>query len=142
MTYNCFKPWNPAKLAFMNTCCEYSLKLPLNIIIIIIIGFAINVQVQGQHPHRWGPLPGSRLAARMVPGMSIMRIDGRELPLSAIPLCQLLPCHLGPPRPTLSISLCFKGCLNYIIGDFHMSVPMEPSLLQNEVQSLNAQPSK
>ena len=24
-----------------------------------------------------------------------MRVDGRELPLSAIPLCQLFPCHLG-----------------------------------------------
>ena len=30
-----------------------------------------------------------------------MRVDSRELPLSAIPLCQLLPCHFGPPRPTL-----------------------------------------
>ena len=34
-----------------------------------------------------------------------MRVDGWELPLSAIPLCQLFPCHLGPPRPTLSINL-------------------------------------
>ena len=41
-----------------------------------------------------------------------MRIDSRELPLSAIPLCQLLPCHFGPPRPTLSINLYFKGCLD------------------------------
>ena len=40
-----------------------------------------------------------------------MRVDGRELPLSAIPLCQLFPCHLGPPRPTLSINLYVKGCL-------------------------------
>ena len=32
------------------------------------------------------------------PGMSIMRVDSQELQLSAIPLCQLLPCHLGPPR--------------------------------------------
>ena len=45
-------------------------------------------------------------------GMSIMRVDGRELPLSAIPLCQLFPCHLGPPRPTLSINLYVKGCLD------------------------------
>ena len=34
-----------------------------------------------------------------------MRVDSQELPLSAIPLCQLLPCHFGPPRPTLSINL-------------------------------------
>ena len=33
-----------------------------------------------------------------------MRVDSQELPLSAIPLCQLLPCHLGPPRPLLSRS--------------------------------------
>ena len=38
-----------------------------------------------------------------------MRVDSREFPLSAIPLCQLLPCHLGPPRPKLSINLSIKG---------------------------------
>ena len=32
------------------------------------------------------------------PGMSIMMVVSRELPLSATPLCQLLPCHLEPPR--------------------------------------------
>ena len=64
-----------------------------------------------------------------------MRVDGRELPLSAIPLCQLFPCHLGPPRPKLSINLYVKGCT---IGAFHMSIPSESSLLQNEVQILNA----
>ena len=31
-----------------------------------------------------------------------MRVDSWELPLSAILLCQLLPCHPGPPRPMLS----------------------------------------
>ena len=67
-----------------------------------------------------------------------MRVDNRELPLSAIPLCQLLPCHLGPPRPTLSINLYVKGCLDCTIGAFHMSIPSESSLLQNEVQILNA----
>ena len=52
-----------------------------------------------------------------------MRVDSRELPLSAIPLCQLLPCHFGPPRPTLSINLYVKGCLDCTIGAFHMSIP-------------------
>ena len=45
------------------------------------------------------------------PGVSIMRVDSWELPLSAIPLYQLLPSHLGPPRPTLSINLYVKNCL-------------------------------
>ena len=67
--------------------------------------------------------------------MSVMRADSRELPLSTIPLCQLLPCHFGPPRPTLSINLYVKGCLDSTIGAFHMSIPSESSLLQNEVRS-------
>ena len=66
-----------------------------------------------------------------------MRVDSQELPLSAIPLCQLLPCHLGPPRPTLSINLYVKGCLDCTIG---ASIPSKPSLLQNEVQILNTKP--
>ena len=58
-----------------------------------------------------------------------MRVDGQELPLSAFPLCQLFPCHLGPPRPMLSINLYVKGCLDCTIGAFHMSIPLESSLL-------------
>ena len=50
------------------------------------------------------------------PGVSIMRVDSRELSLSTIPLCQLLPCHLGPPRSTLSINLYVPGCLDCTIG--------------------------
>ena len=49
-----------------------------------------------------------------------MRVDSRELPLSAIPLCQLLSCHLGPPRPTLSINLYVKGCLDCTTGALHV----------------------
>ena len=52
-----------------------------------------------------------------------MRVDSRELPLSAIPLCQLLPCHLRLPRPTLSLNLYVKGCFDCTIGAFHMSIP-------------------
>ena len=64
----------------------------------IIMGFLINVQVQGQHPHQWTPLPDSWLAASMAdltPDLQVRLswVDSRELPVSAIPLCQLLPCH-------------------------------------------------
>ena len=52
--------------------------------------------------------------------MSIIRVDSPELPLSVIPLCHLLLCHLGPPRPMLSINLYGKGSL-CTIGAFHMS---------------------
>ena len=58
-----------------------------------------------------------------------MRVDGRKLPLSTVPLYQLFPCHLGPPRPTLSINLYVKGCLDCTIGAFHMSIPSESSLI-------------
>ena len=51
-------------------------------------------------------LPGPRFP------LSIMRVNSGELPLSAIPLCQLLPSLLGPPRPTLSINLYIKSCLD------------------------------
>ena len=51
----------------------------------------------------------------------------------AIPLCQLFPCHLGPPRPSLSINLYVKGRLDCTTGAVHMSIPVEPSLLQNKV---------
>ena len=76
------------------------------------------------------------------PGMSIMRVYIQELPLSAVTLCQLLPCYLGPPRPMLSINLYVTGYLDCTIGAFHMSIPVEPSLLQNEIQIPNAKPRK
>ena len=109
----------------------------------IIIRFLINMQVQGQHPHQCAPFQIAGLlhawqSSHQISSMSIMRVDSRELPLSAIPLCQLLPCHLGPPRPMLSIHLYVKSCLDCTIGAFHMSIPSESSLLQNEVQILNA----
>ena len=66
-----------------------------------------------------------------------MRVDSWELPLSAIPLCQLLPSHLGPPRPTLTINPYVKGCLDCTVWAFHMSIPAEPSLSQYEVQVFN-----
>ena len=44
---------------------------------------------------------------------------------------------LQPPRPTLSINLYVKGCLDCTTGAFHMSILSKSSLLQNEVQILN-----
>ena len=44
------------------------------------------------------------------PGIFVMRVDSQELPLSAIPLCQLLPCHLGPLKPKLSILTALLEC--------------------------------
>ena len=115
--------------------------------VIIIIRFLINVQVQG-HIHDSGP-PSRQLACcthgrshTRSPGVSIMRDDSWELPLSAIPLCQLLPSHLGPPGSTLSINLYIKGCLDCTVGAFHMSILEESSLFQYEVQVFNAEPCK
>ena len=65
-----------------------------------------------------------------------MWVDCRELPLSAIPLCQLLPCHLGPPRPTLSLNLYVKGCIDCTSGAFH-----QQSLLSFRMRSRSSMPS-
>ena len=56
------------------------------------------------------------------PGMSIMRVDSRELSLSTIPLCQLLPCHF-------SINLCQRlSWLHYwSIPHVHTSGAFSPS---------------
>ena len=68
-----------------------------------------------------------------------MRVDSREFPLSAIPFCQLLPCHFGPPRPTLSINLYVKGCLDCTTGAFHMSIPSKSSSFR--MRSRSSMPS-
>ena len=62
--------------------------------IIIIIGFLINVQVLGPYPQQWAPFQVTDLLhawqiSTRSPGVSIMRVDSWELPISAIPLCQL-----------------------------------------------------
>ena len=94
----------------------------------IIIGFLIKVQVQGQHPHQWAPFQVAGLLHTWQISHQISRYIYHEL--SAIPLCQLLPCHLGPPRPMLSINLYVKSCLDCTIGAFHMSIPVEPSFFR------------
>ena len=53
-----------------------------------------------------------------------MRVYSRDLQLSAI-LCQLLPCHLGPLKPRLSINLYVEGCLDCTIRAFPMTIPVE-----------------
>ena len=89
-----------------------------------------------------GPLPDSthgRSHTRSL-GMSVMRVDGRELPLSSIPLCQLFPCHLGPPRPTLSINLYVKGFLTAPLE--RSTCPYHWSLLSFRMRSTSSMPSR
>ena len=119
----------------------------LQIFIIIIIGFFINMQVQGPYPQQWAPFQATGLLHAWQISHQISRYlchEGRRLRASTlcVPLCQLLPSHLGPPRPTLSINLYVKGCLDCTIGAFHISIPAEPSLFQYEVQVFNAEPCK
>ena len=74
------------------------------------------------------PLSGSWFVARMAvltPDLQVYL--SWELPLSAIPLCQLLPCHLGPIRPTLSINLYITGCLDCTVGVVHTNGAVFPS---------------
>ena len=71
--------------------------------------------------------------------MSIMRADGLDLPLSAIPLCQLFPCHLGPPRSTFSINLYVKGCLDAPLE--RSTCPYHRSLLSFRMRSRSSMPS-
>ena len=72
--------------------------------------------------------------------MSIMRVDSQDLPLSAIPLCQLLPCHLGPPRHMLSINLYVKGYLDCAIGA--STCPYQQSLLSFKMRSRSSMSSR
>ena len=97
------------------------------------------MQVQRKHPHQWAPLQVAGLLHAWQISHQISRYvyhEGRQPRDST--LCQLLPCHLGPPRPTLFISLCVEGCLDRTFEAFHI----KPSPLQNEVQILNAKPRK
>ena len=87
---------------------------------IIIIGF-LRCRYRG-HIHNSGP-PSRQLACcthgrshTRSPCASIIRVDSWELPLLAISLSQLLSSYIGPPRPTLSINLYVKGCLDCTVG--------------------------
>ena len=90
-----------------------------------------------------GPLPGIWLAAPMVDLTSDLQVclSWGSIAESFHSLQSLsVSCfHVnGPPRPTLSVNLYVKGCPDCTIRAFHMSIPAEPTLLQNEVQILNA----
>ena len=72
-------------------------------------------------------------------GMSIMRVDSRELPLSAIPLCQLFPCHLEPPRTTFPSTCISKAVLT---APLECSIcPYHRSLLSFRMRSRSSMPS-
>ena len=54
----------------------------------------------------------------------------------------LFPCHLGPPRTSLSINQYVKGCLDCTIGAFLMSTcPYHRSLLSFRMRSRSSMPS-
>ena len=65
------------------------------------------------------------------PGVSIMRLESR-----VIPLCQLFPCHLVPPMSRLSINLSVKGWLYCTIGAFHVSIPADLLSFRRELQKV------
>ena len=68
-----------------------------------------------------------------------MRVNSRELPLSAIPLCQQLPCHLGPPRPKLSINCISEAVFTAPLE--HSTCPYHRSLLSFRMRSRFSMPS-
>ena len=92
-----------------------------------------------------GPLPGSWLAARMAdltPDLQvrlIMRVDSQELPLSAIPLCQLLPCHLVLPGPRFPSTCMSKAILTAPLE--RSACPYHRSLLSFRMRSRSSMPS-
>ena len=91
--------------------------------------FWLTCRYRGQHAHQWAPF---QVAGRS-PGMSIMRGDSRELPLSVMPLCQPLPCHLGPSWPTFSINIMSKAVLTAPLE--HSTCPYQRSLLSFRIRS-------
>ena len=69
-----------------------------------------------------------------------MRVDSRELPLSAISLCQLLPCHLGPPK--LSINLYHRLSQAVLTAPLERSMcPYQLKLLSFRIRSRSSMPS-
>ena len=100
-------------IAFLTSLQELNRYWMISMYYHRIVRFLINMKVQGQHPH---PLPGSWLAARMADSRYVYHESFHSLQF----LCHLRPCHLGPPRPMLSINLYVKGCLDCTIGVFHI----------------------
>ena len=69
-----------------------------------------------------------------------MRVDGQELPLSAIPLCQLFPCYLGPPGPRFPSTCTSKAGLTAPLE--HSTCPYHWSLLSFRMRSRSSMPSR
>ena len=108
----------------------------------IIIRFLFNMQVQGQHPHQWAPfqIAGSLHAWQISHQISRYVYHEGLLPRAST-LCNP-SLSASSMSSWASLSLYVKGCLDCTTGAFHMSIPAEPSLLQNEVQILSAKPCK
>ena len=62
------------------------------------------------------------------PGAPFLRVNCRELPLTAVFLCQFLPCLLGPPCPPLAFNLYITCCSDCTTRTLHMLKPVKPSL--------------
>ena len=69
-----------------------------------------------------------------------MRVDSRELPLSAIPLCQLLPCHLGLHGPCFPSTCMSKAVLTAPLEC--STCPYHRSLLSFRMRSRSLMPSR
>ena len=62
------------------------------------------------------------------PGAPFLRVNCGELPLTAVPLCQLPPCALGPPCPPLAVYLHIICCSDCTTWTRHMPKPAKPPL--------------
>ena len=71
--------------------------------------------------------------------MFIRRVDSRELPFSAIPLRQLLLCHLGPPSPCFPSTCMSQAVLTTMLE--HSTCPYLRSLLSFRMRSRASMPS-
>ena len=89
-----------------------------------------------------GPFPGNWLAARIAdrtPDLQVLlflRVNCRELLLTAVSLRQFLPCKLGPPCPPPAINLYITCCSDCTTRTLHMPKPAKPTLSHNEVEVL------
>ena len=73
------------------------------------------------------------------PGVSIMRVNSWELPLSATPLCQLLPSHLGLPGPSFPTICMSKAVLTAPLE--RSTCPYQRSLLSSRMRPRSSMPS-
>ena len=69
-----------------------------------------------------------------------MRVDSRELPLSAISLCQLFPFILGLPGPRFPSTCMSKAVLTATLE--HSTCPYHRSLLSFRMRSRSSMPSR